>query len=245
MNILAIVHQADAGPGVFADAISARGHGLELWQPALGEPAPADLASYGAAITFGGSPHPDQEHAYPWLAAEKALLTDALERNVPLLGVCLGAELLAEVAGARTRPARIPEIGWYSVAATDEAVGDPLFDHLPAQFAALEWHSYEFALPPGAVPLARSEICLQAYRAGEMAWGIQFHAEVTLESFGSWIEQYHSDPDAVRLGIDPATLLAEAKSEIQRWNDLGRALCTGFLEAAERAGSGVQLRDSG
>src|SRR5437588_9452308 len=116
MRILAIVHNADAGPGVFADSIAAADHQLDTWRPAEGEASP-DLASCGAVLSFGGGVHPEQEDLHPWLAEEKRLHGQAVEREVPLLAVCLGAELLAEAAGGSARRASVPEIGWYSVKA--------------------------------------------------------------------------------------------------------------------------------
>jgi GMP synthase-like glutamine amidotransferase len=229
MRILAIVHQADAGPGVFADAVAAAGHRLEVWHP--GELAP-DPESYGAVLIFGGGMHPDQEAAHPWLADEKRLLGRALGREVPLLAVCLGAELLVEAAGGSSRQAAIPEIGWYSVRTSAAAREDPLLAGLPEHFEALEWHSYECLLPPGAVALATSEACLQAYRIGGSAWGIQFHAEVTLETFESWLDSYQGDPDAVRLGVEPERLRRKTRLAIHEWNRIGYDLCTRFVQLA-------------
>jgi GMP synthase (glutamine-hydrolysing) len=229
MKILAIVHQPDAGPGVFAEAAAQAGAPLELWRPGMGEAPPAQLSAYGAVLTFGGGMHPDQEAAHPWLAVEKRLLAQALEQEVPVLGVCLGAELLAEAAGAPARRASIPEVGWYPVRMSEHAPGDPLLAELPPVFQALEWHGYESPLPPGAVALAWSETCLQAYRVGRQAWGIQFHAEVTLPTFECWLDEYQDDPDAVRLGIDPEALREQARAGMDTWNRLGRELCRRFL----------------
>lgn len=234
MKILAIVHQPDAGPGVFAQAADAAGERLELWQPSRGEPPPELVSEYDAVLSFGGGMHPDQEAAHPWLASEKRLLAAALEHEVPIMGVCLGAELLAEAAGAPARRASVPEVGWYQVRTSEHARDDPLLAVLPDSFQALEWHGYESPLPPGGVSLAWSETCLQAYRVGGRAWGIQFHAEVTMSTFEGWLEEYQEDPDAVRLGIDPEALRAQTRSAIGAWNRLGRELCRRFLALAAR-----------
>jgi GMP synthase (glutamine-hydrolysing) len=239
MRVLAIVHQADAGPGVFADATRAAGAQLDSWLlPEQGSP-PHDPRDYDAVLTFGGATHPDQDVHHLWVPEEKALLADLIERRVPVLGVCLGAQLLAGAAGAQTRRAREPEIGWYEVELTDAGRRDPLLGPLAPRFQALEWHSYEFTLPPGAVALARSQTCLQAYRVGDVAWGIQFHAEVTLADFERWLADYRSDPDAVALGLDPKALHERTRAAIASWNALGRGLCERFLNvAAQRASAG-------
>ncbi len=230
MRALAIVHQPDAGPGVFAEALSAKGVELDRWLIADGPP-PAEPAGYDAVLTFGGAMHTDHEADHPWLIDEKAILAELIERRVPLLGMCLGSQLLAEAAGAEPRRASAPEIGWHEVELTGEAAGDPLLGALPARFGAFEWHSYESPLPPGATALARSPVCLQAYRLEGPAWGIQFHAGVSADDADHWTTDYRSDPDAVRIGLDPEALRAETRAAIGAWNDLGRALCERFVDA--------------
>jgi GMP synthase (glutamine-hydrolysing) len=232
VRVLAIVHEADAGPGVFAQAIRERGAELHEWRPDEGPP-PADPRDYDAVLTFGGAMHPDQQDRHPWLDEERALLAELIAHDVPLLGVCLGAQLLAGAAGARVRRADEPEIGWYPVHTSDAARSDPLLNALPRDFDALEWHSYEFELPPGATALAASDRCLQAFRISERAWAIQFHAEVTMADFDSWLADYGSDPDAVALNLDRDALGTATRERIQAWNDLGRGLCARFLELSE------------
>jgi GMP synthase (glutamine-hydrolysing) len=230
MRVLAIVHQPDAGPGVFGHAIRDSGATLDSWLVSQREQPPDDPVAYDAVISLGGAMHPDQEAAYPWLAREKSLLRELLELEVPLLGVCLGAELVAAAAGGQTRRAASPEIGWYQVKTTDEAERDPLLGPLRSGFEALEWHSYEVTVPEGTAPLARSATCLQAYRVGTSAWGIQFHAEVTLADFEAWLDDYRSDPDAVAL--DAEDLRSRTRAAITAWNGLGRELCARFLAVA-------------
>jgi GMP synthase (glutamine-hydrolysing) len=235
MRVLAIVHQQDAGPGVFADAIRAHGAHLGLWRYPEDRQPWRGGRDYDAVVTFGGAMHPDQDEQHSWLAEEKALLTELLDRHVPVLGVCLGAQLLAEAAGASARPAREPEIGWYEVEVLGDAADDPLLAPLRPRFTAFGWHSYEFPLPPLATPLARSATCLQAYRIADFAWGIQFHAEVTGADVETWIDDRRSDPDAVRMELDWHELRERTRASIGAWNELGRGLCERFLDAATRA----------
>jgi GMP synthase (glutamine-hydrolysing) len=235
MRLLAIVHEATAGPGVFAQAAAAAGAQLDYWRPPDRPEPPPYAHHYDAVMTLGGAVHPDQDDGHPWLRREKQLLAELIDSGTPLLGVCLGAELIAGVAGATVGRAREPEIGWYPVEPTAQAAGDPLLGGLPASFDALEWHSYAFELPAGATPLASSPGCLQAYRLGDAVWGIQFHAEVTLGDFESWLDDLHSDPDAVALGLEPDHLRLVTRHRIDAWNELGRELCTRFVGfAADR-----------
>src|SRR5215213_2568979 len=230
MRVLAVVHQRDAGPGVFADAVHARGAALDTWYRAEAAAPPADAFDYDAVMVFGGAMHADHEDVHPWLRDVKALLRELLERGVPTLGVCLGGQLLAEAAGAAPRRAREPEIGWHDVEVTHEGAADPLLACLAPRFPAFQWHSYEFPLPPGAIPLARSAMSLQAFRLGASV-GIQFHAEVSAADAEAWIADYRSDEDAVRIGVDPVALSEETRARIHHWNDTGRGLCGRFLDA--------------
>ncbi len=232
MRVLAIVQQADAGPGVFAEAIREAGGALDEWALPSGAEPPADPLGYDAVLTLGGAMNVDQEDEHPWLAAQKSLLRELLAAEVPLLGLCLGGQLVAEAAGAQPRRAARPEIGWHRVELTEAGSEDPLLAPLAPGFEAFQWHSYEFPLPPGAVALARSQTCLQGARIGARAWAIQFHPEVSRADALAWIDDYRSDPDAVRIGIDPAALRAETEARIDAFNQLGRDLCRRWLTVA-------------
>jgi GMP synthase (glutamine-hydrolysing) len=234
MRVLSIAHQRDAGPGVFAETMRALGVEHDVWHRVEAERPPRDPLSYDAVLVFGGAMHADQEESHPWLAAEKALLRELLERRVPLMGVCLGSQLLAEAAGAQVGRAARPEIGWHDVELTPAGAQDPVLGPLAPRFTAFQWHSYEFQLPPGATPLARSDVCLQAFRI-DNAIAIQFHAEVSAADAEAWIDDYRSDEDAVRIGVDPGALRQRTRESIEAWNDVGRTLCERFLEDDHRS----------
>src|SRR5262245_6380532 len=151
MRVLAIVQEADAGPGVFAEAVAARGHELDEWLIGDGGDPPDDPHGYDAAMAFGGSMNVDQEGEHPWLGDQKGLLRALLLTDVPLLAVCLGAQLLAEAAGEEPRRAARPEIGWHPVELTVGGRQDPLIGVLPTAFNAFQWHSYEMGLDDGEV----------------------------------------------------------------------------------------------
>jgi GMP synthase (glutamine-hydrolysing) len=231
VRTLAISHQRDAGPGVFAEAITAAGHSLDTWHRAETDDPPADPRGYDAVLTFGGAMHADQDSKHSWLAAEKALLRELLADETPLLAVCLGAQLLADAVGGGAMRASEPEIGWFDVEVTPEGAVDPLLASLAPSFEAFEWHSYECRLPEDAVVLARTPLCVQAFRVGPSAWAIQFHAEVSAADALHWIDDYKADEDAVRIGIDPAALRAETEPRIEAFNQLGRDLCGRWLAA--------------
>jgi GMP synthase-like glutamine amidotransferase len=230
MRVLAIVHQEDAGPGVFGEALSAQGVELECWRVPEEPDPPRDPADYGAVMTFGGAMHVDQADRHEWLDREQEMLRELIERGTPLLGACLGAQLLCAAAGGKVTRMREPEIGWVDVEVQD--VRDPLVGPLAPSFSAFEWHSYACEPPAGSALLARSEQCTQAFRIGEAAWGIQFHAEVSTADAAHWIDDWRSDEDAVRIGLDVERLRSETDKAIVGWNELGRAMAGRFLEAA-------------
>ena len=220
MNVLAVVNGADAPPGTFGDVVFERGYRLDVWQPAERPEAPA-AGAYDAVMVFGGAMHVDQDEEHPWLLEEQRYLRELVEREAPVLGVCLGAQLLAQAVGARVGPAAEPEIGWLEVERTRD---DPVIGVYPDHFLALQWHFYAFEVPPGAVELARSPVCPQAFRLGKAAWGVQFHPEVTAEIVASWIDQSPEE--------GPPGLRAETEERIVQWRRQGRRLCRAFFEEA-------------
>ena len=201
-------------------------------EPELGHASPRPLDAYGAVLVFGGAMHADHEEHHPWLRDENFLLQRLLGLQVPMLGVCLGAQLIAKAAHAEVGPSSEPEVGWYPVELTEEARDDELFGGLPERFDAFQWHYYTHGIPAGAVELARSPVCTQAFRLGDRAWGIQFHAEVTEEQIESW-----ADEDESELPMSRDELLEQTRERIADWNELGRNLCASFLEVADRVGA--------
>ena len=170
----------------------------------------------------------DQEDEHQWLRAEDELIRGLVARRAPLFGVCLGGQLLAKAAGAHVGPSPEKEGGFVRVELTDEAQGDPLFGSLPHGFDVFSMHEYAFHVPEGAVELARSSVCSQAFRLGDLAWAVQFHPEVTL----AMVEQWLDEPEEV--DFDREALRRETHERIEDWNALGRELCAGFLGAVER-----------
>lgn len=134
-------------------------------------------------IVMGGPMGVQDVDRYPWLTAEKAFLRAAIEAERRILGICLGAQLIADVLGARVYPNLQKEIGWFPVTRSTTAVDSELGRLLPAQFEAFHWHGDTFDLPPGAVHLAQNAVCRhQAYAIDNRILGLQFHLETTLES---------------------------------------------------------------
>jgi GMP synthase-like glutamine amidotransferase len=230
VRLLSIQHPKADEAGTFALAAREAGHVYDEWCPGVGQPAPGDPAGYDGILVLGGEQNVVDAPRLRYLQDEIALIVGALERQQPLLGVCLGAQLLAKAASAPVVPSSEPEVGWFAVELTEEGRDDPVLGLLPSRFEAFQWHFYTHGLPAGAVELARSRVCTQAFRLGESAWGVQFHPEVTAEQVEGWIAE-----DAHELPVPAGDFAAETARRIADWNELGRKLCAGFLEVAARA----------
>jgi GMP synthase (glutamine-hydrolysing) len=230
VRVLSIVHGDDARSELFAPVAADQGHRLDEWSLGWGTPPPAPIDEYDAFLVFGGAMHADQDDRHPWLRDENLLLQELLARGVPVLGVCLGAQLLAKAAHAEVFAATEPEIGWHEVELTAEAERDPVLGRLPRRFVAFQWHYYTHGVPAGGVELARSRVCTQAFRLGESVWGVQFHPEVTEPQVRGWLAT-----DGFNEGVAVDAVAAETSERIATWNALGRELCTAWLQAAEQA----------
>ena len=223
-----MIHGTDARTELFGPVVEDAGHRLDEWSFGWSTPPPRPLDSYDTVLVFGGAMHADQDENHPWLPEETEWLRRLIGRGTPVLGVCLGVQLLARATGAWVgRIEGNPEIGWCPVSLTDAGAADPVLGTLPREFTALQWHHYTYEVPRGAVELARSPVCTQAFRLGDACWGVQFHPEVTAAQLEGWVVDADDPPP------DPARLRAESVCEIDRWNELGRRLCRAFLVAAE------------
>jgi GMP synthase (glutamine-hydrolysing) len=229
VNVLSIVHEPDAGAGVFGD--------FATWVPSAEPPPPMP----DALLVFGGSMHLDQVDEHPWLGPEKQFIREALDRGVPMLGVCLGSQLVAEAAGAVPYRSSEPEIGWYDIEITEAGAADPVIGPLAPSAELFAWHHYVAPLPPGAVELARTPLCVQAFRVeGKPAWGLQFHAEVTRENLWSWLDGWEN-AEARFTDFSPERIRAASERRIERQNEVGRGIAARFLAEAARHSAAAPL----
>ena len=188
--VLIIQHQAIGQPGTIIQTLMADGVGYDLRQLHARAPLPSpdELAGYRAIIVLGGSMDTDEEHVYPFLLEERRLVQAAIEQEIPLLGICLGAQQLACVDGGCVFKRQEPAVGWMPIRLVDR---DVLFEGVPAEFMALEWHARSFTVADGACPLAvrSGDVGVQAFRAGRCAWGLQFHPEIDGPTLDVWLKR--------------------------------------------------------
>ncbi len=230
MRVLSVTHGPSVPGGVFDEVAEAAGHELERWVVPLGgapQPARATARSWSSAARCTRT----RTSGTPGSSARSRSCATRSRDDVPVVGVCLGAQMLARAADAWVGPAPEPEIGWFDVELTAEGRDDPVLGVLPSPTEAFQWHSYTFGVPETGTELARSAVCTQAFRAGMRAWGVQFHAEVTLAMVRAWTAE-----EADELPVPVEEFLAETERRIDEWNGHGRRLAAAFLATADELG---------
>ena len=180
MLIHILQHVAHEGPGLVADWAAARGHTLRL-HSVFGEditPLPV-LAQGEGLLILGGPMSVHDEAVLPWLEPEKAFIRAVIATGSPTLGICLGAQLLAEALGSNVADGAELEIGWFPVQVSAEARMSPVLAHAPGEVTVMHWHGETFSVPPGAVPLGSSAACAnQGFIWQNQVVGLQFHPEI-------------------------------------------------------------------
>ncbi len=183
--VIILQHEVEGLPGTVGRVLQAEGIRYVVRRVRAGEPVPtsAELLSSSGLVLLGGGMNTDDDDKYPWLADEHRILHEAVERDVPVLGICLGAQQLAAATGGRVYHRESPERGWMPIDVTDD---DELFAGLPRRFSTLQSHADSFEAPSEAVLFARRNGDQQAFRVGRRAWGVQFHPEVDDELIEEW-----------------------------------------------------------
>ncbi len=193
-EIIVLQHHPKEPLGTLVNDLDAAGLTPRIIRGFAGEPIPQTLGDAQGLVILGGPQSVYEQDRYPFLTDELRLIEDALRQDKPILGICLGGQLLAATLGAEVGPNVAQEIGWHSVTLTDAALSDTLWQGLPPTFQGFHWHGDIFQLPMGAVSLASSALTpCQAFRHGAHAWGLQFHLEVTEAILQDWSVAYQED----------------------------------------------------
>jgi len=234
VKVLVLQHIACEPPGVFEDVLHERGATLHRVELDEGESLPPSLAGIDAVVAMGGPMSVNDEDEHPWLVGEKTLIAEAVRGGTPFWGSCLGVQLLASSLGAQVVRGPLPEVGVLPVHATPAALVDPVFAGLSWPRPTLQWHQDTFDLPAGATLLATSPAYPnQAFRVGDVAYGVQFHIEVDGTMADEWarVPAYIASADEVlgaggldRLLTDFRASMAEMQADgrtlFGRWVDL-------------------------
>lgn len=189
-----------------------------------------DIGDCDGLIVLGGPMNVDEQQRHPHLHTELKLIEQALRKQVPVLGICLGAQLLAHALGAPVGRNPQVELGWHTVRLTPQGLRDPVLKHLGAQSAIFQWHGDTFAIPATAEHLAESDLCAnQAFRWGQLAYGLQFHLEVDLPLVERWMRVHQHELElSLGLQAEPALRLQTAR-EIDGAMARGDALFSALL----------------
>jgi len=193
--------------------------------PPDGDNLPNTIDGYNALVILGGPASVYENHQY--LKDEEKLIQNAMAKNMPTLGICLGSQLLAKVSGGRVYKGPRKEIGWYPVELTNDGMND-IFNGLKKNIIVFQWHGDTYGLPKNAVTLAKSELYpVQAFKVGS-AVGIQFHLEVSKDMVMDWMRQYKSELESVRNYINIDDILADLDANVNALNEYTRVLYWNF-----------------
>jgi GMP synthase-like glutamine amidotransferase len=188
--IIALQHVPWETMGLIEDVLRDRHLGFRYIRSYAGQRVPTDTAGMTGLVIMGGPMSVYDQWLHPHLKQEASLVEAAMKAGIPVLGICLGSQLLALVAGSRVHPAGFREIGWHPLTLTAAAREDPLFATLPPELTAFHWHGDIFVQPSGSVSLARSDRTgCQAFRLGDEAYGLLFHLEVTVSIVRSMVRE--------------------------------------------------------
>ncbi|MGZ4590451.1 MAG: type 1 glutamine amidotransferase [Actinomycetes bacterium] len=233
MQILVVEHEAGCSADRFAGWLADAGAELVVCRPYLGDVVPERVAGAGLVV-LGGHMGALDDDDHPWLPVVRSLLARSVREGVPVLGICLGAQLLAAGCGGRVEVgARGIEAGVVDVRWRAEAAYDALVAGLPAPFPGPSMHRDAVtALPPGAIWLGETDAYPhQVFRVGDCAWGVQFHPEVSLASFAAWRERV-SPQEWTRYGVDGRVAVDELRVRDAEVAAAGRELASRFAALA-------------
>ncbi len=199
---------------------------------------PAAPETYDAVVVFGGYMYATEDDKHPWILDELRYMESAISAGIPLLGVCLGGQLLARLLGARVYKTPVPEFGYWEIERTEAGKASPLFEGLPEPLLGFLWHNDAFDLPSGAVRLARTEHCPnQAFSYGDRTFGLQFHLEFSAEQLRSMVTRdAGSLPAPSAVWQDPAAVAANEAAHASVRSSMLRMLRTvGRLRETRRS----------
>ncbi len=244
-RLLVFQHVAAEPLGTLDPLIRRRGHRIRFVNFERDPGAQPSMDRYRGLVVLGGPMNVRDRGERSHLMTELRVIEQALAQGKPVLGICLGAQLLAHVLGAPVREHSVPEIGWYPLELTDAGRADPLLGALAPAAPVFQWHGYTFDLPTGAVQLARTHTCeQQAFRWGENAYGLQFHPEVDPRLIGRWLETpgYAQEMRHPALPHDAEQIARHTQSHAGPMQQRAEPLFEGFLDLVGRPQRRTTLR---
>jgi GMP synthase (glutamine-hydrolysing) len=228
-HVLLIGHDPNETFGVSPSTLSSSGMTVRMHRSSSDDVLPT-IDDVAGVVVFGGAMNVDMTEEHPYLAEEREFVRDVVSNDIPFLGICLGAQMLARALDGRVYPAGIREIGFNALRPTPEASGDPLLSVFEDGDMVFHWHEDTFELPHGATLLARGDdVPMQAFRMGERAWGVQFHLEVDRSELELWLKA--AGEDVVRAwGSTTGQLIQEADGHLDTQEAKAREVFRRFAD---------------
>jgi GMP synthase (glutamine-hydrolysing) len=231
-KLLVLQHVAHELLGTLNPLLKRNGFRIRYVNFARHPDAQPSLDGYHGLVVLGGPMSVNDTRQHPHLMMELYLIEEAMRRNLPVLGICLGAQLIAKTLGAPVYPNGEKEIGWYDVTPTKDAEGDPLLAEFQGTEKIFQWHGETFDLPRTSAHLAFSSLCAnQAFRFGRNIYGLQFHLEVDEPMIERWLRVVENRREITSLGgkIDPAAIRRDTPLHLIRLQQLGNQVFGEFI----------------
>jgi GMP synthase (glutamine-hydrolysing) len=232
-KLLVLQHVAHELLGTLNPLLKSAGFRLRYVNFARHPEAQPSLDGYHGLVVLGGPMSVNDTDRLPHLITEMKLIEAAMRRNLPVLGICLGAQLIAKTLGAAVYPGKEKEIGWYDISPTKEAESDPLFVKFRRAEKIFQWHGDTFDIPRSTAHLAFSTLCAnQAFRYGTCVYGLQFHLEVDEPMIHRWLRVDENQTEIAALGgkIDADRIHKETPAHIHRLNKLSDRVFSEFIK---------------
>ena len=233
-EVLVFQHDPFEDLGFFGEVLDQQGADYRVLRLFDGEMPAEEWEQIKALIILGGPMSVNEENEFPFLRWEKRIIRAAIDETVPMLGICLGAQLIAAELGARVFHGSVKEIGWSPISITPHGQVDSLLGYLPENATVFQWHGDGFDLPPGAIRLASSaHYGTQAFRLDKTIYGLQFHLEVTPPMILRWIEERSKDLALVPYVL-PDKIMADTQSYAPTLKYYGQRFLTEFVRRVSR-----------
>lgn len=240
MEVLVFQHDPLEDVGFFAEVFEKQNAKFRSIRLFHGEMPNEEWNRDQALLILGGPMSAHEEDHYPFLRWEKRIIRAAIEDQVPVLGICLGAQLIAAATGSDVYAGKMTEIGWYPISLTPHGHVDSLLGYLPERPIVFQWHRDGFDLPSGALRLASSIYFEnQAFRIGKTVYGLQFHLEVTPVMIERWLDERSKDLAQIPY-IAPDKILADTQSYSSNLRYYGERILSEFMRRATAAKSGKE-----
>ena len=236
MSVLIIKHVDMEGPGLIEDYLKEEKIPYRILNLNTGVRFPK-LDGFTHIVILGGPMNVYEEDRYPFLKNEDLFIKEAIQRGKSVLGICLGAQLIAKALGAKVFKAPLKEIGWYDVSLTEDGSKDSLFSHLPKTLSVFQWHEDTFEIPNAGKLIATStSVPHQAFKYGENAYGLQFHLEVTEKMIREWMESYELEFDGSQPPLlSKLKILTETERKIETYKKRGMSFLKRFFRTIQGA----------